>query len=75
MAVLRLLTVDLHHRCVHFDRCDVTINVMLDVDGDETNDPAMACYVVARIPDEFRVPGGQWINIEVDARDELPMRH
>lgn len=75
MTVLTILSVDLTAGLVHFDRCEARIENMLDVDGEETSDPTMACYVVAKVPDEFRVPGGQWINVTVDAFPSQPTRH
>lgn len=73
--MLAILAVDLKAGLVHFDRCDAPIENMLDVDGEETFDPTMACYVVAKVPDEFPVRGGQWLNITVDAFLEQPTRH
>lgn len=67
MALITILSVDVENRVVIFDQCVAPIETMLDIDGEETKDPAMALYVVARIPDEFPVPGGQYINITVDA--------
>lgn len=75
MTVLTILAVDLKIGLVHFDRCDAKIDTMLDVDGEETSDPAMACYVVAKVPDEFPVRGGQWVNVTVDAVPSRPTRH
>lgn len=75
MNYLTILSVDLEHGLVHMDRCEAQIDMMLDVDGEETTDTTMALYVVAKVPDEFPVPGGQWINVTVSAFPELPTRH
>lgn len=66
MPGMTILSVDIKNRMVILDRCVAPIDTMLDIDGDETKDPTLAMYVVAKIPDEFRVPGGQWINVTVD---------
>lgn len=65
MASITILSVDLTNKVVIFDQCVAPIDTMLDIDGDETKDPTLAMYVVAKIPDEFRVPGGQWVNVTV----------
>jgi hypothetical protein len=72
---LTILSVDLECGLVHFDLCCAPIENMLDVDGEETADPTMACYVIAKVPDEFPVPGGQWINVTVSMFPERPTRH
>jgi hypothetical protein len=75
VTVLKILSVDLSAGVVHFDRCAAPIENMLDVDGEETSDPGMACYVIAKVPDEIPVNGGQWVNIEVDVSSPAPTRH
>jgi hypothetical protein len=67
MAAITILSVDVKNRVVIFDQCVAEIETLLDIDGEETKDPMMAMYVIARVPDEFPVPGGQYINITVEA--------
>lgn len=66
MSFITLRSVDIKNRVVIFDECVAPIEAMLDIDGEQTKDPAMALYVVARVPDEFPVAGGQYINVTVD---------
>lgn len=50
------------------DGYNIPITNMFDIDGEETDDPAMACTIVGPLPD------GKWLACQCSPHDIVPMK-